>query len=155
MNLGNERSDTTIPTTDGITVLQIKRIPSGRGMEMEIKGVWYINVYAPSGVERILERERFFNNELLLILPVSPAEMLLVGGFNSNINKLDSTGNVSWSKALDRLVSGLGLHDLREVMKTTHGYNQYAALSATCLDRIYVTEGLYTWLIQEISTVSL
>jgi exonuclease III len=110
--LGNERRGTAILTRDGITVSQIKRIPSGRGMAVEIKGIWHINVYAPPGAERKLERERFFNNELPLILAVTPAEMLLVGDFNSIINKLDSTGNVSCSKALERLVSGLGLHDV-------------------------------------------
>jgi exonuclease III len=56
LNLGNENRGTAILTRDGITVTQIKRIPSGRGMAMEINGVWYINVYAPSGAERKLER---------------------------------------------------------------------------------------------------
>jgi endonuclease/exonuclease/phosphatase family metal-dependent hydrolase len=99
-------------------------------------------VYAPSGAERKLERERFFNNELPLILPVTPAEMLLAGDFNCIINKLDSTGNVSCSKALEMLTSGLALHDVWEVTKATHEYTHYAPLSATRLDKIYVTERL-------------
>jgi exonuclease III len=90
--LGNERRGTAILTRDGITFSQIKRIPSGRGMAVEIKGVWYINVYAPSAAARKLERERFFNNELPLILSVTPAEILLEGDFISIINKLDSRG---------------------------------------------------------------
>jgi endonuclease/exonuclease/phosphatase family metal-dependent hydrolase len=70
--------------------------------------------------------------------------MLLAGDFNSIINKLDSKGNVSLSKALERLVNGLGLHNIREVTKTTHGYTHYAPLSATRLDRIFATERLYS-----------
>jgi hypothetical protein len=66
---------------------------------VEIKGVWYINVNAPSGAERKIEIEQFFKNELPLILPVTPAEMLLAGDFNCIISKDNSTGNVSCSKA--------------------------------------------------------
>jgi hypothetical protein len=111
-----------------ISRLRVKRIPSGRCIAVEIKGVWYVNVYAPSEAERKLEREQFFNNDLHLILPVTPEEILLAGDFNCIINKMDSTGNESCSKALERLIRGMALHDVWEVTEATHWYTHYAPL---------------------------
>jgi hypothetical protein len=81
---------------------------------VEIKGVWYVNVYAPSGAERKLEREQFFNNERPLMLPVTPEEIPIAGDFNCIINKMDIRGNVSCSKELESLIRGI----IQSVLKT-------------------------------------
>jgi exonuclease III len=93
-NLGTEGRGTALLTKDGMRVDNIKLIPSGRGIAVDLQAVWYINVYAPSGVERKAERETFFNSDLPLILPVTPKELLLAGDCKCILNSADSTGNV-------------------------------------------------------------
>jgi hypothetical protein len=115
-----------------LTVGEVKRLPSGRGLVVEIKGIWYVNVYTPSGAEQRVEREYFFNNELPLIMPVMPVKILMAGDFNCILNTGDSTGNEPRSNALDRLIRGMGLHDVWEMAFTaeacsdTYGSNHYA-----------------------------
>jgi exonuclease III len=121
-NLGTEGRGTAILTKDGVRVDNIKHIPSGRGIAVDLQGVWYINVYAPSGAERKPERETFFNTDLPLILPVTPKELLLAGDFNCIINSADSTGNVPCSKALDKIVKWLGLHNVWNASEARHGF---------------------------------
>ena len=120
-------------------VERLKRIPSGRGIAIEVNSVWYINVYAPSGAEKKKERESFFNTELPMLLPDSPAEMLLAGDFNCILNRADSTGTASYSRTLGKMVAGLGMKDAWDITQARYGYTHYAPQSATRLDRIYVT----------------
>jgi hypothetical protein len=43
-NLGTEGRGTTILTKDGLRVDNVKRIPSGRGIVVDLQGAWFINV---------------------------------------------------------------------------------------------------------------
>ena len=52
---------------EGITLNDIKRIPSGRGIAAKFNGTWIVNIYAPSGTEKKQEREHFYNSELTYI----------------------------------------------------------------------------------------
>jgi exonuclease III len=55
-NLGTERRCTAILTKEGLRFDKMKCIPSGRGIAVELQGVWYLNVHAPSGAERKTEK---------------------------------------------------------------------------------------------------
>jgi exonuclease III len=92
-------------TTNKITITNITRLASGRGIAAEYRGIWLVNVYAPSGTAKRQVRERFYNDELPYLLRVSPSNMIIGGDFNCLLNQTDSTGHFNCSKALDRLVS--------------------------------------------------
>jgi len=51
-------------TWDGITISSITKLPSGRAMATEFRGIRLINIYAPSGAARRQEREKFYNKEM-------------------------------------------------------------------------------------------
>jgi exonuclease III len=61
INDGTEKRGTAIMIREGVTITDIKRIPSGRGIAVNHKGIQIINIYAPSGTEKRNEREYFFN----------------------------------------------------------------------------------------------
>jgi exonuclease III len=143
VNIGTEKRGTATLAREGLPVCDEKRLSSGRGLAVKIKGIWYVNVYAPSGAERRVEREHFFNAELPFILPVAPTALLIAGDFICLLDARDSTGNAPRSNALVRLKRGLCLHDVWDVTSHQPGYTHYALHSATRLDRIYVTEQLY------------
>jgi exonuclease III len=60
-DIGTNRRGTAILMREQITLTNITRLPSERGMVTEYQGVWLINVCAPSGAARRQERESFFN----------------------------------------------------------------------------------------------
>ena len=51
-------------------------------MAAEIRGITQINIYAPSGTAKRLEREHFYNSELTYLLRDAPANIFLGGDFN-------------------------------------------------------------------------
>jgi hypothetical protein len=139
VNIGSEQRGTAILLKEGICAGRVNRIPTGRGMSIEIGNVWYVNVYAPSGADKRQEREAFFNTDMLMLLPTAPAEMVIAGDFNCVVNTADTTGATPCSKTLGRIITGLGMHDAWDVKSAGVGYTHYAPGSATRLDRIYVT----------------
>jgi exonuclease III len=56
VNIGTEKRGTATLAREGLTVCDEKRLPSGRGLAVKIKDIWYVNVYAPCGAERRVER---------------------------------------------------------------------------------------------------
>jgi len=92
INEGIEKRGTAILMKKGISVNNIKRLPSGRGIAGLFEEPWIINAYATSGAEKRQERENFFNNELAYLLPTGPREITLAGDFNCVIATADTTG---------------------------------------------------------------
>ena len=43
---------------------------------------WIINIYAPSGAEKRVEREYIFNTDVTFLLPTDSTEVLIAGDFN-------------------------------------------------------------------------
>jgi hypothetical protein len=73
-----------------------------------------------------------------------PTELVLAGDFNSIIQHTDTTGTVSYSKALEKLIKDLELHDVWDHTIKNRGYTHYAPKSASRLDRIYTSKILYS-----------
>ena len=68
--------------------------------------------------------------------------MIVGGDFNCVLSQADCTGNMNYSKALDKPVRGLKLTD---VWATTHPraiYTHYTPHGAARLDRLYVSPNL-------------
>jgi len=107
INEGTEKRGTAILMKGGISVNNIKKLPSGRGIAGRFEDTWIINVYAPSGAEKIYERENFFTNELVYLLPTGPKEIILAGDFNCVIAPAEYIGSPNLSKALSSTMTGI------------------------------------------------
>jgi exonuclease III len=92
MNEGRDRRGTAILAKEGITITNIKRIPTGKGIAAMFNRTWILNIYAPSGAEKKNERERFYNNDLTYILPTVHSNMIIAGDFICILSNTDSTG---------------------------------------------------------------
>jgi hypothetical protein len=143
VNLGTDQQGTATLAREGLPVGDVKHLPSGRGLAIEIKGIWYVNVYAPSRAEWRVQQECFVNAEIPLILPVAPVALVMAGDFNCILDARDTRVNAPQSNALQRLIRGMGLRDVWDMMSQRLGYTHYALHSAMHLDRMYVTEQLY------------
>jgi exonuclease III len=78
-NIGSAKRGTAIVARDNIELANITRIPSGRAIAAEFKGIWLVNIYALSGAAKRNEREQFFNTELTYILRAAPENIILGG----------------------------------------------------------------------------
>ena len=144
MNRGTEGRGTAILTKEDLEVKNILRLPTGRGMAAEINGTWIINIHAPSGAGKRTEREHFFTHEVTALMPPVRREIILAGDFNAIIDKYDNTSQNNIRRALKTLISGCALSDVWETTQNRHGYTYYANKTASRIDRIYVTQRLYS-----------
>jgi hypothetical protein len=128
---------------ENIELANITRIPSGRTIAADYKGIWLVNIYAPSGAAKKNEREQFFNSELTYILRAAPEEIVLGGDFNCILEKSDTTGHPHYRRARAHLIQGLALRDAWEINPSSHAYTHYSSTSATRIDRIYLSHKLY------------
>ena len=140
MNIGTDRRGTAVLAKDGLALLNVQRLPSGRRMSASFHGIFIVNIYAPSGAERRQEREAFYNTEVVQLIPSSSTAMRLAGDFNCVITNDDCTGQRNYSRTLARLIHGLV--DVWETTPTRTAYTHYTATGASRIDRIYVTHDL-------------
>jgi len=77
---------------DGLTLTNVRRLPSGRGMAGTFKGTCNVNVFAPSRAEKKHERENFYNSDLPYLLPTVQTELILAGYFNCELSQSDTMG---------------------------------------------------------------
>jgi len=89
---GTEQRVTAIIVKDGLTLTNVRRLPSGRGMAGTFNGTCIGNVCAPSGAEWKHERETFYNTDLPYLLPTAQSEFILAGDFNCVLLQSDITG---------------------------------------------------------------
>jgi len=111
VNEGTEKRGTAIVTREGLSITDIKRLPSGRGLAANYDGLWILNLYAPSGAEKKAEREKFFNSGLNYIMPTTQTEMVVAGDFNCIVDATESTGYTNYSRTLQTMIKGLALKD--------------------------------------------
>ena len=129
-------------TRNEITFTNITRLPSGRRITSEYRGIWLVNVYAPSGTAKRQERELFYNNELPYLLRASPSNMIVGEDFNCVLNQTDSTGHFNLSKALDGIVRGFELQDMWRADPLRTVFSHYSPMGTSRIDRIYTTKEL-------------
>lgn len=142
LNVGTSKRGTALIAKEPLNMTEIATIPSGRGIAATCTGLRIVNIYAPSGAERRHEREHFFNVEMSYLLGGLHTPLVLGGDFNSVVAPTDCTGGYNYSRTLDRLIKGLGLHDTWQGQVQGRGYTHYTYQGAARLDRIYVTEDL-------------
>jgi hypothetical protein len=71
-NIGIEQCDKFFVIRDGIILKEIERYQGGRAKVGWMDHVFLVNIYAPSGSNSRLEREVFFNNEVIYFLRRTP-----------------------------------------------------------------------------------
>jgi exonuclease III len=142
LNEGTTNRGTALVTKEGINVTSIKRIPTGRGMAAHINNMWIINVYAPSGAERKVEREKFYNMDIIQLLSTTHDRTIIAGDFNCIQNKTGCTGTPNHSKALGSVIQALGLIDAWTESPAHYGYTHYTTKGASRIDRIYGTKAV-------------
>jgi exonuclease III len=119
VNEGTDKRGTAFLVKTGLDFQHIKRIPSGRGIAAMFQGIRIINIYAPSGAEKRVERECFFNNDVTFLLPTDSTDVVIAGDFNCVTSPADCTGRPTTSRALMTLIKVIGLCDVWE----THPHN--------------------------------
>jgi exonuclease III len=77
LNVGINKRGTVILTREQISLTNITRLPSGRGMAASYQRVCFVNIYAPSGTANRQEREEFYNVELVYLLRSLPLTMIV------------------------------------------------------------------------------
>jgi exonuclease III len=135
-NIGSSQRGTAIVARDNIELANITRIPSGRAIAAEFKGIWLINIYAPSGAAKRNDREQFFNTEHPYILRAAPENIILRGNFNCVLEKNDTTSHFNYIRSLAQLIQGLTLRDAWETNPAIHAYTHYSSTGATRIDRL-------------------
>jgi exonuclease III len=110
-----------------VHLTNVTKLPSGRAIAADYKGIQLINIYAPSGTARKTEKEHFYNTELPQILQAGHKDLLIGGDFNCVPHPADTTGHFQTSRALTELVlctmgtgSFPGVKSGRGVLLTTH-----------------------------------
>jgi exonuclease III len=121
-NIGTEGRGTAFLSKTGISITDVTRIPSGRGIAANPFGKRIVNIYAPSGAEKKAEREHFFSNMTIPLMPTKHSDLLLAGNFNGILNPSDSTGNGSFSRSLEIVVRDMELNDAWEKLDSDNGY---------------------------------
>jgi exonuclease III len=104
VKVSTENRGTAILAKEGLSLTDITRLPSGRGIAVCYEGIRIINIYAPSGLKKRRKREAFYNTEVPNLLRSTPAEILLAGDFNCVLSHVDSTGQGKYSRTLEKLV---------------------------------------------------
>ena len=141
-NIGTEGRGTAILSKPGINLTDVKCLASGRGFAASLHGTTIVNIYAPPGAERKADRECFFTQEILPLIPSDCTELLLAGDFNFILNNSKCTGNGCFSRSLAILVREMDLYDAWDYTPGNNGYTHYAHKSASRIDRIYLSRML-------------
>ena len=109
----------------------------------------FLNIYAPSGSDRKVERGFFFAREIFQVFSLHPCSHWIFGGdFNCILKPIDVENGTGFMQKkcpqLDDLVKGKNLHDIFRVLHPgTHEYTFFRASAAPSrLDRFYLSHDL-------------
>jgi exonuclease III len=119
-------------------LVNIKRTPTGRGVDIEFQNITIINIYAPSGAEKKGERDSFYNEDLAKFITHPSTYLILAGDFNCVQSTTDCTGTPKRSCPLGNILSGLDLIDAWSPTNGLPSYTYYAYRAASRIDRIYI-----------------
>jgi exonuclease III len=142
INIGTTQRGTAIIVKDPLTLSDVTMLTSGRGIAAKCKGLWIVNIYAPSGAAYKREREEFFNTEVAYLLRNRNAPLLLGGDFNCVLDPTDSTGETNRSRNLKELIAGYTLIDAWQAHPARQTFTHYTQHGAARLDRIYISSDL-------------
>jgi hypothetical protein len=82
-NIGSDICGTAIVSRNEIMRRNISKLPSGRAIAVECKGLHIVNIYVPPGTAKRTEREIFYNIEVPKLLQTGHGEIII--GATSNV----------------------------------------------------------------------
>jgi exonuclease III len=138
-NVGTQTRGTAIMARNDIILTHISKVPTGRVIAAEYKGLHIINIYAPSGTARRMEREQFYSTELPQLLQDRHGDLIIGGDFNCVIAPADTTGNYNTSRTLTEMIRGLKLTDTWTQNPNRPTYTHFSPAGASRIDRIYAS----------------
>jgi endonuclease/exonuclease/phosphatase family metal-dependent hydrolase len=142
VNVGTNKRGMAMLIWETTDITNITSLPSGRGMAAFCRGVWIVNIDAPSGSTNRQDREHFYNVELTYLLWSLPPTMITGGDFNCALKHAHCTGNTNFSKALANPTRGFSLIDAWDAVPPRTVYTHYTPHGVARLDWIYVTANL-------------
>ena len=92
-NVGTLGRGMAILHKDDLHIHTIRRLLSGRGIAAYYNNICFINLYAPSGTSKRIERVAFFNIDIINILPRTPTDLIMAGDFNCVQSDSDCAGH--------------------------------------------------------------
>ena len=110
-NIGPDMRGTATVARNDIVLMNINKLPSGRAIAAECKGLYIVNIYCPSGTAKRTEREYFYNAEVPQLLQIGHGEIIIGDDFNCVLDPADTSGNFHTSRALTEMICGLHLTD--------------------------------------------
>ena len=113
------------------------------GNGRKYNGTCLVNIYAPSGAKRKQEREWFYNVDVPYSLPGTQTDVILAGDFNCVLSHSEATGQRNYSRALDNLVTVLGLYGVGGTTSTRPIFTHYTPTGAPRPDHIYSSPALH------------
>jgi hypothetical protein len=140
-NIGTTRRGAAIIVRDTLTNTNIAKLPSGSAIATMFGTLLIVNIYAPSGSAKRLERETFINQDL----PSSSEHILMIYFWVAILTVLeatDATGQGTFSRCLATLVQGYSLQGAWQPPPGRNVYTQYTNGSSR-LDRFYLTRDLF------------
>lgn len=125
----------------------IQLLPTGRAIACVIRGVQFVNVYAPSGGNRWRERTSFYQHDIIPFLTTT-RPIVFGGDFNCVLSPADQHPRPTISAELRQILTSKDLYDVWRhfhpvYTEYTHFYNN----GASRIDRIYVSSNLTTQLL--------
>ena len=138
-NVGSQMRGKAIMARSDIILTHISRVPTGRAIAAEYKGLHIVNIYAPSGTAQRKEQEQFYNTELQQILQNRLGDIVIGGDFNCVTAPADMTGRYNASRTLTEMICGLKLTNTWTQNPNRPRYTHYSPAGASRIDRIYVS----------------
>ena len=135
-SIGSDMRGRAIVALNDIVLMNINKLPSGRAIAAECKGLYIVNIYAPSGTEKRTEREYFYNVDVPQLLQIRHGEIIIGSDFNCVLVPADTSGNFHTSRALTVMIRGFHLTDTWKKDPNRPAYTHY---SNTVASRIYRT----------------
>jgi len=141
-NIGSDMRGTAIVARNNIVLININKLPSGRAIAAECKGLYIVNIYSSSGAAKRTEREYFYNAEVPQLLQTGHGKIIIWGDFNCVLDPADTSDNFHTSRALTEMIRGLHLTDTWKQYPTRPSYTHYSNTGVSRIDRIYVSRNI-------------
>ena len=150
VNLGPKKRGTAVLVRRGLQSSNLLVEPGGRLISIEVNGVTYIGVYAPSGCAKRLERREFFSSTVPAYYLASKQPTILMGDFNAVEEAHDRRGNSSQptirasdQTTIKELIRILNLKDIWKKLKPNlSGFTRHTGQSSARIDRIYASDAM-------------
>lgn len=139
-NVGATQRGTAILTRPGLELTNVECHPDGRIITGRLRDLLLVNVYAPSGTQNRVRRNEFYRDTIMYYLRDGHDNILFGGDHNCLLNSGQSSGNPNICWPLHKLVTGLHLEDVVDVLNITRThYTCVGPVSSSRIDRFYIS----------------